>query len=63
MTLKEVLQKTADMLGNIQVPAVLAEQVALPISRAMSQLTECIAAIERDEQKAAEEAEADEGVD
>ena len=63
MTLKEVLQKTADMLGNIQVPAVLAEQVAVPISRAMNQLTECIAAIERDEQKAAEEAESDEGVD
>jgi len=62
MTLKEVLQKTADMLGNIQVPAVLAEQVALPISRAIDQMAECIAAIERDEQKPAEEAE-DERVD
>lgn len=63
MTLKEVLQITADMLGNIQVPAVLTEQVAVPISGARNNLLECLAAIERDEQKPAEEAETDERVD
>ena len=54
MTLKEVLQITADILGNIQVPAVLTEQVAIPISNARNNLMECLAAIDRDEKKTAE---------
>ena len=51
MTLKEVLQITADQLGNILVPAALIEQIGNPIAAARQNLLECLAAIERDETK------------
>lgn len=54
MTVKEVLQITADELGNIQVPAALIEQIGLPLAGCRKNLLECISAIERDEHKSEE---------
>ena len=40
-TVMEVIEMTVEGLSNIQVPAALAEQIAVPISRAISNLRAC----------------------
>ena len=56
--LENVLKDVADALGNIMVPAVLTEQVGVPIALCRRQLLECVSAIERDK-KTGEEADQD----
>lgn len=58
MTVKEVLQITVNLLGNISVPRKLNEQIGVPIDHCIGNLRECMRAMDAAEaQKAAEEPE------
>lgn len=48
ITAREVLAATADILGNINVPAVLTNEVAIPIATARGNIIEVIKAMDRD---------------
>ena len=52
--LESVLKDVADALGNIMIPAVLTEQIGVPVALCRRQLLECISAIERDNKKGEE---------
>ena len=51
MTVKEALQVTVNLLGNISVPRNLNAQIGVPIDQAISNIQQCIGAIERNERK------------
>ena len=55
MTIAEVLEMTAKQLGEIRIPAALAEEIGVPISRAAANLIACVEAIRRDENEKADE--------
>ena len=57
MTLKEVLIMTRDLLRSIgSVPLDEVEHIGIPLNTAIRNMDECIKAIQRDEARAAEEA-------
>ena len=56
MTIEQVLKATADMLGNVNVPAGLIRTIGEPIAAAIENLTACLNAIEADRAAKAEEA-------
>ena len=45
MTIEQVLEATRNLLGAINVPAALIEQVGIPIKNAIGNLNLCIGAI------------------
>ena len=49
VTVYDVLQATVEILGDINIPAWLIDQIGIPVSRGISNLKECIRAIEEDE--------------
>lgn len=51
MTIREVLEKTAEMLNNIPVPVGLADTVADPIRNAVRNLQACMNAMDAAEAK------------
>ncbi len=55
MTVKEALQITVNLLGNIAVPRSLNAQIGVPIDQAIGNLQQCIEAIEKNERKAEDE--------
>ena len=54
MTIEEVIKATAEILGGINIPVALTEQVAMPVNIARNNLLRCMKAIELDEKKEAE---------
>ena len=54
MTIAEVLEITAQLLSEIRIPAALAEEIGLPISRAVCNLHACLEAIRREENNKAD---------
>ena len=56
-TLKQVLMMTCDMLRGIgSIPIELSERIGVPIDRAIRNLNECVATLNREEKRIAEEA-------
>jgi len=49
VTVYDVLQATVEILSDINIPAGLIDQIGIPVSRGISNLKECIRAIEEDE--------------
>lgn len=54
MTLREMIMDTADMLGNIRIPAVLMEEIGIPVYNARQNLLDCLGSIAKDPEDAAE---------
>lgn len=52
VTVRDVIEGTINMLGNIAVPRNLNEQIGVPIDRAISNLRECINAFDRADEAA-----------
>lgn len=61
ITVREVLEITANNLGGISVPRSLNEQIGIPIDHAISNLRACIEAIDRQENMAKETEQNSEG--
>ena len=57
MTVKEVLDETKKMMGNIAVPMNLIEQIGVPLARCINNITQCIDAMDKAEKKAEENTE------
>lgn len=55
MTIEQVLEATAGLLGRIRVPAGETEEIGVPILHAIGNLNACIEAIRRKEQEEAED--------
>ena len=52
VTVRDVIEGTINMLGNIAVPRSMNEQIGIPIDRAISNLRECINAFDRADEAA-----------
>jgi len=46
LTIEQVLGMTIQLLGDIRIPGSMIEDIGIPISRAMGNLTECIKALQ-----------------
>ena len=57
VTVKEVLEQTAKMLGEISIPASLIESIGIPVARAINNLKLCTEAMDRDEAEQRKKAE------
>lgn len=57
ITIEKALEITADILRNISVPVGLTQQISVPVSNALRNLEECIAAIRADAEKPKEDPE------
>ena len=55
MTVEEVLQATVGMLEGIRVPAGLIDEIGIPLARSISNLRQCVAAMEDARTDAGEE--------
>lgn len=51
MTLEQVIEVTAQLLGGINVPAALTEQIGVPVSQAIGNLNACLEAIREAKKK------------
>lgn len=51
MTVEEVLEITARQLGGIMIPAELADQIGIPIKRAMGNIQAVLQAIQRNKEE------------
>lgn len=56
MTVEQVLEMTAKMLGEIRVPANEIQGIGIPIAQCINNLNECIKAIQANKEKPQEEA-------
>lgn len=54
ITVIEALKVTADMLRKVEIPIGMTETVAIPIARSVSNIDQCIMALEESDRKAAE---------
>lgn len=63
MTLEEVLKETIRILNDICVPVGLTMQITVPVSNAISNLNECIKAIETGKEETQENQQEKESID
>ena len=49
ITVKELLQRTADLINGIMVPMAYANEIARPLAQAVQQIESCIKAIDEAE--------------
>ena len=56
MTVKDVLIATKELLGKISVPMSLIEQIGIPLAQGISNITQCIEAMDKAEKPEGEDA-------
>ena len=45
ISIAELLQRTADLIGDLEIPVRIADQIARPLCMALANINQCIAAL------------------